>query len=226
MTSDISLTDLFSKKECSTKEKLIREGIRLFSKYGFEATTTRMLADAVGANNAAVYFHFGNKENLYAEILTTVADYMKVMYQPLHDEIQAKRQNSPLSSYEAWLFIEKYVDLYISIIKNPTNSTVLYLLIHEQINPINDQRPITRVACQQGEQILIQLLLEYWQINDTETTAIISRLATSSLVSLAEHPSFIRLALGLEPDAELPDNAWKIIRSYTLNSLKTFPVLH
>lgn len=222
MTS-VNLLELFSKDDISTKEKLILEGIRLFSQYGFESTTTKMLADAVGSNNAAVYFHFGSKENLYAEVLKTVASYMNEMYQPLKEEIEIKNRQNPLSSYEAWMLIEKYIDLYISIIKNPANHTVLYLLIHEQINPVNNQMPITEVACRQGEQMLTSLLMQYWQKKDAASATIISRLATGSLVSLAEHPSFIRLSLGLEVNAELPDSAWQTIRAYTLNSLKIYP---
>ncbi len=225
MTTNFNLTELLTKENLSTKEKLVREGIRLFSQYGFEATTTRMLADAVGANNASVYFHFGNKETLYFEVLNTVAAYMNEKYQPLRYEIDVRRANGSLSSSEAWIFIEKYVDLYISIIKDPINNAVLYLLIHEQINPVNEQRPITGVACKQGEQILTQLLMDYWQNVDANTAAITSRLATGALISLAEHPSFMRLTLGLEPYAELSDTIWHTIRTYTLNSLKVYPIL-
>ena len=192
-----------------TKEKLIEAGIRLFSEHGFEATTTRMLADAIDVNNAAVYFHFGTKENLYFEVLNTVAERIRSTFQPL-------------SPQEAWSFIERYVDLYIGIIKDPANKTVLYLLLHEQINPVKDHRPITAVACKEGEQILLLLLYEYWQLTDHRSAAIVSRLLTSSLIALSEHPSFAQLALGMDPDAVLPEEVWETIRSYSLDSLKAF----
>lgn len=206
----------------STKEKLIAVGIRLFSEHGFEATTTRMLADAAGVNNAAVYFHFGTKENLYLEVLNTVADQIKTTFQPLTDEIKMCRSQAPLSSDQAWAFIEKYVDLYIDIIKVPANETVLYLLLHEQTDPVNDRRPITSVACRDGEQILIQLLYDYWQLEDRQSAVIASRLLTSSLIALAEHPSFMQLALGMAPDAVLSEDVWQTIRRYSLDSLKAF----
>lgn len=206
----------------STKEKLILAGIRLFSEYGFEATTTRMLAEAVSANNAAVYFHFGTKEHLYSEVLNTVADNIKITFQPLQDEITERRKNGPLSPDEAWTFIEKYIDLYIEIIKNPANNTVLYLLLHEQIHPVENHRPITKVACQDGELILVHLLHEYWQLADRNSAAIVSRLVTSSLIALSEHPSFAQTALGMDSNATLPENVWQIIRNYSLNSLKSF----
>ena len=205
-----------------TKEKLIEAGIRLFSEHGFEATTTRMLADAIDVNNAAVYFHFGTKENLYFEVLNTVAEMIRSTFQPLQDAICASRSKGPLSPQEAWSFIERYVDLYIGIIKDPANKTVLYLLLHEQINPVKDHRPITAVACKEGEQILLLLLYEYWQLTDHRSAAIVSRLLTSSLIALSEHPSFAQLALGMDPDAVLPEEVWETIRSYSLDSLKAF----
>ena len=71
----------------STKDRLILEGIRLFSKNGFGGTTTRMLADAIGANNAVVYFHFKTKENLYEEVLNYVAEQARQFFSPLQEEI-------------------------------------------------------------------------------------------------------------------------------------------
>ena len=114
------------------------------------------------------------------------------------------------------------MDLYIEIIKNPANNTVLYLLLHEQTNPVENHRPITRVACQQGELMLVRLLLDYWNTPARSEAAMVSRLVTSSLIALSEHPSFAPMSLGLEPEASLPDTAWDTIRAYTLTSLKAF----
>lgn len=222
MTSNILLSPDRDQEKLSTKEKLLLAGIRLFSDHGFEATTTRMLADSVGSNNAVVYSHFGTKENFYLEVLNAVAESIQTTFQPLQDEITGSRSTGPLDPDTAWRYIEKYVDMYIDIIKNPDNNRILYLLLHEQTNPVNDHRPITQVACQQGELMLVQLLFDYWQITDQRSAAITSRLVTSSLIALSEHPSFVRIALGMEPEAELPDEVWETIRNFTLNSLKGY----
>ncbi len=211
--------------EPSTKSKLISVGIELFSEHGYEATTTRMIAEAAGVNNAAVFFHFGSKENYYAEVLNTVAENMQITYQPLRQELSVARLDGPLSPVSAWHFIEKYIDLFIHILQDPSNNNVLYLLLHEQLNPVNGHRPITRVACQQGEQILCQLLLEYWRIKDENAARIASRMATSALVAQAEHPSFIRITLGLGENDELPESAWRDIRRFTLAGLRNFSPL-
>ena len=60
----------------STKDRLILEGIRLFSKNGFGGTTTRMLADAIGVSEVYVsMIERGMKMpslSLFAQIITVL----------------------------------------------------------------------------------------------------------------------------------------------------------
>ena len=49
----------------STKTKLIKAGIKLFSQYGYAATSTRMIASEAGVNVAAIAFQCYKKERLY-----------------------------------------------------------------------------------------------------------------------------------------------------------------
>ncbi len=57
-----------------TKEKLIRSGLKLFGKSGFEGTTTRALAKDAGVNQAAIPYHFGGKEGLYRAVVEWVVE--------------------------------------------------------------------------------------------------------------------------------------------------------
>ncbi|HMM39207.1 MAG TPA: CerR family C-terminal domain-containing protein [Desulfovibrio sp.] len=52
-----------------TKENLLRAAIRVFGDKGFQAATVREICQAAGANVAAVNYHFGGKEALYAAVL-------------------------------------------------------------------------------------------------------------------------------------------------------------
>ncbi len=52
-----------------TRRRLIEAGVRLFGLHGFEATATRTLAAAAGANLGAIRYHFGGKEGLYRAVL-------------------------------------------------------------------------------------------------------------------------------------------------------------
>jgi len=48
-----------------TRQRLIEAALKIFGESGFEGASTRMLADAAGANLAAIPYHFGSKEGLY-----------------------------------------------------------------------------------------------------------------------------------------------------------------
>lgn len=51
--------------EGETRQRLVDAGLRLFGLHGFEATSTRALAQEAGVNLSAIPYHFGGKEGLY-----------------------------------------------------------------------------------------------------------------------------------------------------------------
>ena len=51
------------------KEKILAAAEELFARKGFAGTTTRQLALAAGINEALLFRHFGNKEELYMAVL-------------------------------------------------------------------------------------------------------------------------------------------------------------
>ncbi|MEW5774824.1 MAG: CerR family C-terminal domain-containing protein [Thermodesulfobacteriota bacterium] len=56
----------------NTKEKIFRAAVSVFAAKGFAAATVREICSRAGANVAAVNYHFGSKEKLYAEVLDFV----------------------------------------------------------------------------------------------------------------------------------------------------------
>jgi AcrR family transcriptional regulator len=57
-----------------TRQRLIDAGIEIFGRHGYEAATTRMLAEAAGVNLAAIPYHFGGKEGLYHAVVISVGE--------------------------------------------------------------------------------------------------------------------------------------------------------
>lgn len=55
----------------TTRELLIESAGELFADSGFEAVSTRMIADKAGVKLSAIHYHFGTKENLYSEACIT-----------------------------------------------------------------------------------------------------------------------------------------------------------
>jgi AcrR family transcriptional regulator len=56
-----------------TRRRLLVCAAHEFALGGFAATTTRMLADAAGVNQAAIQYHFGGKEGLYFAVAEQIA---------------------------------------------------------------------------------------------------------------------------------------------------------
>ena len=56
----------------STKEKIIKEAIELFSRLGYKGTTVRKIAGAVGIKQSALYNHFRNKEEIFETIIEQI----------------------------------------------------------------------------------------------------------------------------------------------------------
>ena len=51
------------------KERILEAADRLFGENGFDATTTRDIAEASGVNKALIHYHFRSKEGLLASVL-------------------------------------------------------------------------------------------------------------------------------------------------------------
>ncbi|MFH1150216.1 MAG: TetR family transcriptional regulator [Actinomycetota bacterium] len=52
-----------------TREKILQAADRLFAEVGYDAATTREIAEISGVNKALIHYHFKNKEDLLASIL-------------------------------------------------------------------------------------------------------------------------------------------------------------
>ncbi|MGN0371596.1 MAG: TetR/AcrR family transcriptional regulator [Enterocloster sp.] len=212
----------------TTKEKLLKAGIHLFAKHGYESTTTRMIAETAGTNIATMAFHFGNKENFYGAVLSYVAEIMRNDHIPFWNQVREAHMNRTPSPDEAWEMIETYVDQLLSILKNTNinsaygNDDMLNLLFREQLMPVNNHYPITSVLCKESEAVLNLLLMDYWQNHDEKRATIVSRTVTGAIISFGEHPMFIRRALGYADDAVLEDDVWNTLRTFILNSIRSY----
>jgi AcrR family transcriptional regulator len=207
----------------STKELLLSVGADLFAKHGFDATTTRMIAKAAEVNIAAISFHFGSKETFYNEVVAYVAENMKGYFEKLGNKVSSARESGPVAPEPAWEFIGEYVDLMLAISRESMHPEYLILLFREQmINAPNTDYPLTRVLSENAETLLSGLLEDYWQISDREIADIVSRAVTGAVISLGEHPTFLRYWLDKKADSGSYEKTWETLREFVLNSIKTF----
>jgi len=87
----------------ATKAKIISEARELFSKKGFDATTTDDIAKACSVNKAMIYYYFKNKSELYTEVMSGLFDAM-------YTEINEARKVCISITDELETFIKTYTE--------------------------------------------------------------------------------------------------------------------
>lgn len=58
----------------SMKAKILKSARKLFGEYGFHGTTTRMIASEVGIDISTLYYHWGEKGDLYEAVIIDMND--------------------------------------------------------------------------------------------------------------------------------------------------------
>jgi len=58
----------------SMKAKILAAARRIFGEFGYNDTTTRMIAKDVGIDISTLYYHWGEKQDLYEAVLIDVGD--------------------------------------------------------------------------------------------------------------------------------------------------------
>lgn len=53
----------------NARERILEAADELFGEVGFDAATTRQIAEASGANKALIHYHFQNKQELFGELM-------------------------------------------------------------------------------------------------------------------------------------------------------------
>ena len=58
----------------SMKAKILSAARKLFGEYGYSDTTTRMIAGEVGIDISTLYYHWGEKQDLYEGVLAEISE--------------------------------------------------------------------------------------------------------------------------------------------------------
>jgi TetR/AcrR family transcriptional regulator, regulator of cefoperazone and chloramphenicol sensitivity len=61
----------------SMKARILAAARRLYGEYGYHGVTTRMIAKAVGIDISTLYYHWGEKQDLYEAVLTDLSDEIR-----------------------------------------------------------------------------------------------------------------------------------------------------
>src|SRR4051795_10421029 len=90
----------------TTRETILAAAQRLFGEKGYDATSLRQIADAVGTTKAAVYYHFPAKEHLLLELSRPWFDSLGMLVTEMRSSGRADR--------DATETLEAYLDVCIA----------------------------------------------------------------------------------------------------------------
>jgi TetR/AcrR family transcriptional regulator, regulator of cefoperazone and chloramphenicol sensitivity len=119
-----------------TRERLIEAAIRIFGELGFQGASTRMLADAAGANLAAIPYHFGGKEGLYRAAAEFIVERCGHDILPTLEKINAALEGKKLSRSDAIALLHQLLERFSAIvIGSELSDTFASFVLREQLHP-------------------------------------------------------------------------------------------
>jgi AcrR family transcriptional regulator len=98
----------------SMKARILASARKLFGEYGYSRTTTRMIAGDVGIDISTLYYHWGEKLDLYEALITDLNDEILAKL----EEVEQHARGKPLS---------QRLDISIDILAD-------YLFIHPEVS--------------------------------------------------------------------------------------------
>ncbi|ABD89009.1 CerR family C-terminal domain-containing protein [Rhodopseudomonas palustris] len=134
-----------------TRAKMIEAAIELFATVGYEAASTRALAEQAGVNQAAIPYHFGGKRELYLAAAQTLAEHARERIAPIVAQLRQAHQTDPRSVVEEAL--RRVFRLFASgseslawvtfVIRSQYEALEGFRIIHEELAPL--ERELKRV---------------------------------------------------------------------------------
>lgn len=92
----------------SMKAKILTVARRIFGEYGYHGTTTRMIAQEVGIDISTLYYHWGEKADLYEAVILDINEDMrrklKKVEEVIHGMPLRKRMEISIDTMTDYLF--------------------------------------------------------------------------------------------------------------------------
>ncbi len=108
----------------TTKERIVEEALSLFSINGFQGTSVKRIAEAVGIKDSSLYKHFSSKQEILDTIVQTMRQRIESMSDvfgvPADDDIAqavklyATFDEEKLAAFSRTIFLFYWKDSYIS----------------------------------------------------------------------------------------------------------------
>lgn len=186
---DMNNIEIIFNDSDSTAQRLLKATQALIARYGYDATTTRMIANLAQVNLSAINFHYGNKERLVQEAVQKAADDLQEYYDKLADEIRGFLKEENPDKDRAWSYIDHLLANRIRRAFDFSKSWInIGLAEHENGLPESCQGTMAQIAIESNEKILAELIMVVGDKKDVFQAGIIARAINAAIMSYAEKP--------------------------------------
>lgn len=179
-------TDL--NRDYPTSEKLVRAARKLFAEYGYQLTTTRMIADRAQVAQSAISFHYGSKEKLCEAVIQYTTELIRREYGFLSEDIMGRLFSHDLSADEAWDYIDRLISMQITFSLDARNSTTINLMLNEGSFPPALSGRLSQSIYELIEGPLSQLIQYVSDSKNLFEAAVLSRTINGAIFTFREKP--------------------------------------
>jgi AcrR family transcriptional regulator len=92
----------------SMKGRILGKARRIFGEYGYHGATTRMIAEEVGIDISTLYYHWGEKSDLYESVILDVTEDLRQKLREvetiIHGLVLARRMEISINLMTDYLF--------------------------------------------------------------------------------------------------------------------------
>lgn len=122
-----------------TREALLLAAIEVFGRDGFHAASTRAIAQAAGANQALIGYHFGGKEGLYLAAFESIVEQITANVLPaVHgaaEKLDALESGAPETAGRALQCLDIVMSTLVGQFTRSSASGWPRLVVREQQDP-------------------------------------------------------------------------------------------
>jgi AcrR family transcriptional regulator len=125
-------------RKAATQARILSAARALFAEHGFERTTIAMVASESGVSRAAVFWHFGDKANLFQESCRELLiPFLQELGRSIDDADPRERMLVLLSVYEE--FVEKNRETIETFVRWVLESPSLRATLQKQLFELHGQ---------------------------------------------------------------------------------------
>lgn len=122
-------------RSIETRQRLIDSAVELFGRLGYDATSTRALADAADVNLSAIPYHFGTKQKLRLAAAQFIADTIARTVGPVMETFEHEIYDTSLTRSRAIGLLQEIFTPFIAMLTSEQSDKWAQFVLREQAAP-------------------------------------------------------------------------------------------